>query len=93
MRQAIAIFIVLVTVALTAFLVTHKLSNPDHYAYGYCPPRVCTSFREADAGTRTPDPIITSEVATGVNRRERAWLTRMAASRTALQSRSAPSGT
>ena len=62
MRQAIAIFIVLVTVALTAFLVTHKLSNPDHYAYGYCPPRVCTSFREADAGTRTPDPIITSDV-------------------------------
>jgi hypothetical protein len=37
MRQALAVFIVLVTVALTGFLVSHKLSNPDHYAYGFCP--------------------------------------------------------
>jgi hypothetical protein len=36
-RQALAIFIVLVTVALTAFLVSHKLSNPDHYQVGGCP--------------------------------------------------------
>lgn len=37
MRQALAIFIVLAAIALTAFLVSHNLSNPDHYAYGVCP--------------------------------------------------------
>jgi hypothetical protein len=36
-RQALAIFIVLVTIALTGYLVSHKLSNPDHYQYGTCP--------------------------------------------------------
>jgi hypothetical protein len=37
MRQALAILILLPTIALTAFLVSHRLSNPDHYQYGYCP--------------------------------------------------------
>jgi hypothetical protein len=34
---------------------------------------------EADGETRTPDPIITSEVGTGTTRRQRAWLTRIEA--------------
>ena len=36
-RQVLAIFVALLAIAGTAYLGTHKLSNPDHYAYGVCP--------------------------------------------------------
>jgi hypothetical protein len=36
-RQVLAIFIAMVAIAGPAYLGTHKLSNPDHYAYGVCP--------------------------------------------------------
>ena len=36
MRQALAIVIALLAIAGTAYLVTHKLSNPDGYQYGIC---------------------------------------------------------
>jgi hypothetical protein len=36
-RQALAIFILLATAPAASFLVSHRLSNPDHWAYGGCP--------------------------------------------------------
>ena len=35
-RQLLAVTIALLAVAGTGYLVRHKLSNPDHYAYGSC---------------------------------------------------------
>jgi hypothetical protein len=36
-RQVLAIFIAVLAIAGAAYLGTHRLSNPDHYAYGGCP--------------------------------------------------------
>lgn len=35
-RQVLAVTIAVLAVAGTVYLVRHKLSNPDHYAYGSC---------------------------------------------------------
>lgn len=56
-RHALAILVALVAIAGAAYLGTHRLSNPDHYAYGVCPwygsvshgfPRVCRPPARAD---------------------------------------------
>jgi hypothetical protein len=36
LRQVLAIVIAVASIAGTAYLVTHKLSNPDNYRYGGC---------------------------------------------------------
>jgi hypothetical protein len=36
-RQLLAIVIAVAAIAGAGYLVSHKLSNPDHYAYGGCP--------------------------------------------------------
>ena len=35
-RQMLAVVIALLAIAGAVYLVSHKLSNPDHYAYGSC---------------------------------------------------------
>ncbi|HEU5245336.1 MAG TPA: hypothetical protein VFU33_13135 [Gaiellaceae bacterium] len=35
-RQVLAIFVALLAIAGVGYLVSHKLSNPSHYAYGDC---------------------------------------------------------
>lgn len=37
LRQVLAILILLLAIPTTAYLVSRKLSNPDHYQYGFCP--------------------------------------------------------
>ncbi len=36
-RQLLAVFIAVLAVAGTAYLGSHKLSNPYHYQHGFCP--------------------------------------------------------
>ena len=35
-RRLLAVIIAVLAIAGTAYLISHKLSNPDHYAYGSC---------------------------------------------------------
>jgi hypothetical protein len=37
LRRLLAVVVAGLAVALAGFLISHRLSNPDHYAYGTCP--------------------------------------------------------
>lgn len=37
LRRVLAVAIAVLATFQAGFLITHKLSNPDHYAYGTCP--------------------------------------------------------